>query len=140
MIDLSAVRETLALALAPAPVQGAAEFAAITATGTPRTPLVWLIPLDEHAEANTLNLGVHQHITVTLGVVYAVRDVRDAQGQQAADSLAALRTTVFTALLDHFPADATDPLTYVQGGLLDFQNAILYWQDQFQTGYSLRAV
>lgn len=140
MIDLAALRDTLASALAPVPVQGAAEFAAIAATGTASAPQVWLVPLAEDAQANTLNLGVHQQITVTLGVVYAVRDVRDAQGQAAADRLTALRAAVFAALLNHFPAGATAPLTLSHGGLLHFQNAILFWQDQFETGYSLRVI
>lgn len=140
MIDLSAVRTTLATALSPVPVAGAAEFAAIAATGLALAPQVWLIPLDEAAQANALNQGVHQQITVTLGVVYAVRDVRDAQGMNAADSLSTLRETVFTALLNQFPSGATDPLTYAAGGLLDFQNAILFWQDQFQTRYALRVI
>ena len=140
MIDLSALRTLLTTALAPVPVQGAAEFAAISATGLARAPLVWCVPLDEHAEANVLNQGVHQQITVTLGVVYAVRDVRDAVGQNAADSLATLRADVFAALLNHVPTGGCDPVTYVQGGLLDFQNAILFWQDQFQTRYTLRVI
>lgn len=140
MIDLTTLRTTLSTALAPVPVAGAAEYAAITATGMALTPHVWLIPLTESAQANPLNQGVHQQITVVLGVVYAVRDVRDAQGMAAADSLSALRQTVFAALLNHFPAGATDPLTYVAGGLLDFQNAILFWQDQFQTRYALRVI
>ncbi len=140
MIDLAALRTTLSAALAPVPVQGAIEFAAIAASGLARAPLVWLVPLDERGDTNVLNSGVHQQITVTLGVVYAVRDVRDAQGMNAADSLSALRETVFTALLNHFPIGAADPISYVSGGLLDFQNAILFWQDQFQTRYTLRAV
>ncbi|MDQ5910080.1 MAG: hypothetical protein QG599_2175 [Pseudomonadota bacterium] len=140
MIDLAALRTTLSAALAPVPVQGAIEFAAIAASGLARAPLVWLVPLDERGDTNVLNSGVHQQITVTLGVVYAVRDVRDAQGMNAADSLSALRQSVFTALLNHFPTGATEPISYVSGGLLDFQNAILFWQDQFQTRYTLRAV
>ncbi len=140
MIDLAALRTTLSTALAPVPVQGAVEFAAIAATGLARAPLVWLVPLDERAQANVLNQGVHQQITVTLGVVYAVRDVRDAQGMNAADSLSTLRNTVLTTLINHFPTGASEPLTYASGGLLDFQNAILFWQDQFETRYTLRVI
>lgn len=140
MLDLAALRATLAAALAPVPVGGAAEFAAIIETGAARVPALWLLALEESAQTNRLNQGVQQRVIVQVGVVYAVRDVRDAQGQAAAESLSGLRQTVMSALVGALPAGGAEPLIFERGGLLHFQNALLYWQDQFSTGYYLRAI
>lgn len=139
MIDLSALRAQLASAVSPIPVGGAADFAAITETGLARAPALWVVPLHDHASANVLDCGVHQRLTVVFSVLYAVRDVRDATGQAAADSLDAVRASVWTALINWTPPGG-EPITYARGDLFDFKNSILYWQDQFQTQTTVRAV
>ncbi len=140
MLDLGALRDTLSAALDPIPVAGAADFAAIVDTGLARAPALWLIPLQESAELNALNIGIHQRVTVRIGVIYAVRQVRDATGQAAADELSSLRTTVFTALLGQLPDPSAEPFSFHSGGLVQFVNSLLFWQDQFQTRYTVRAV
>lgn len=145
MLDLSALRTTLAAALAPHPVAGAAEFAAIADTLVARAPTLWLMPLRETAAGNPLVGALHQQITVTLGLVYAVRQVQDPTGAAAADSLVSLRCTAFAALLNTVPALIAgapaahpEPLIYAGGQVLHFANALLFWQDQFTARYTLR--
>lgn len=147
MLDWAGLRAYLATELAPVPVAGAAAFAALTEASLPRAPALWVVPLRETADANLLIGGLHQRITVTLGVVYVVRQVQDAVGGAANDDLADLRGAVLGALLGWTPALATgaptadpEPLVYAGGGLLQFANALLFWQDQFTTRYTVRVV
>lgn len=147
MLDLSALRDQLTVALDPVPVAGAAEFAAITDIALARVPAIWLVPLRETAAGTALIGATHQQITVTLGLIYAVRQVQDATGGAAADSLAGLRATAFTTLLNTTPALISgaitadpEPLIYAGGQVLRFMNALLFWQDQFTARYTLRVV
>ena len=147
MLDWAGLRTYLAAELTPVPVAGAAEFAAITEASLPRAPALWVVPLRETAAANPLTGALHQRITVALGVVYAVRQVQDAIGGAASDSLTDLRSAVLSALLHWTPSLVTgaptadpEPLVYAGGGLLHFANALLFWQDQFTTRYTVRVV
>ena len=142
MLDLVGVRQRLEIALTPVPVAGAAAFAVATAGSIRQTPAVWVVPGDETGGANTLIGALHQQVTAPIGVIFAVRNVSDASGDAAITDLAALRQAARTALLnwtpDHLPGGA--PFRFLRGGLFSFQNAIVWWHDQYQTQYIVRAV
>jgi hypothetical protein len=141
MLDLSAVRDRLAAALLPVPVAGAAALAGVMEGSIRSAPAAWLVPLAESGGANELIGALHQQLTVTVSVLLAVRNVSDAQGDAALGELATLRRTVRDSLLNWTPADLPggEPFRFLRGGLLSFANAIVWWQDQFQVRYTLRA-
>jgi len=141
MLDLAAARDRLAAALSPVPVAGAADLAALLGGAIRATPAAWVVPLAESGGANELIGALHQQLTVTVGVVVACRNVADATGDAAIAELTDLRRAVREALLNWTPADLPggEPFRFLRGGLLSFANAIVWWQDQFQVRYTLRA-
>ena len=142
MLDLVAVRQRLDIALAPTPVAGAADLAAVIDGAIRQTPAVWIVPLTETGGANGLVGALHQQITVPIGVIFAARNVSDSTGDAAITELSALRAKVRASLLNWTPDELPggEPFRFSRGGLLSFKNAILWWQDQYVTKYILRAV
>jgi len=101
-------------------------------------PAAYVIPLRETPGRNELGEAIWQRVTVRLGLVLAVRNVRDARGEAAAEDLEALRQSVRAALLGWAPAMGHDPLEYGGGRLLALTNAILWWQDDFTTAFYMK--
>lgn len=100
------------------------------------TPAAYVIPLAEQAARNALIGGAHsQQIAVHFGVVLAARQLRDARGQAGHEELERLRSAVKDALIGWAPDEDHDPIEIVRGQLLALTDAILWWQDEYLTGY-----
>lgn len=121
-------------------VGGAADFSALPEAGPQAVPAAFVVPLDEHAGPNKLDTGISQRVDVRLGVILAVRNLRDGVGAAANDDLETLRRAIKDALLGWRPPDAVDVCIYGGGRVLQLNNQVLWWQDDFLTAYYERKV
>lgn len=120
-------------------VLGSAELAAVQDSYR-STPSAWVIAIDEVAQDSSLISTTAQRVTARMGVILAVRNARDPRGEAGHDDLETLRDALKTALLGWAPTVEHDPATYVSGSLLKLTDATLWWQDEFQTTFYLRAI
>ncbi len=88
---------------------------------------------DEQASPNALINGARQLVTVGIGVVFALSNRRDSRGQAAANKIDRVRELTREALLGWEPDDADAMITYRRGRLLDFQDGVIWWQDDYET-------
>ena len=114
-------------------VAGAADFAAAT-PDLKQTPAAFVIELSNRASPNSLaTMAVSQENTIMFGVIIAAQNLRDATGEKAHTDMRALRQSVMTALLG-WQADADyDVVTYSGGRLIQLDNLVLWWQDDYIT-------
>lgn len=121
-------------------VAGAAQFAA-AAIEARILPAAWVIEIANAGARNTLaTVAVSQETTVRFGVVLAVQNLRDPRGEKAHADLRAIRESVMTALLGWQPAQDYDGVEYVSGQLLQLDDLVLWWQDVYRSGFTLRSV
>jgi len=110
------------------------------ATDLKQIPAAYVIPSSERAGASrTGTTVVSQQNTVRFAVVVAVRNLRDARGEQAQTDLLAVREEIITALHGWQPNGDFDPLEYGGGRLLQLTDAVLWWQDEFLTSHLMRS-
>ena len=93
----------------------------------------------QKAEASELVNGVMQRITVSIGVVIAVRNVVSASGVDADDTNFNLQNSLKTALLNWTPEPYSTPLQFGGGVLVSFANGFHLWKDTFITQQFIRA-
>ena len=125
-------------------IGGSADLNAAIQGGPLTPPAAFVIPLAERPRQNEYASEiVSQRDDVSCGVIYAVRNLRDALGREAHVELRALRISVMTALLGWTPdSDVYDVFTYAPSGgrLLQFADQVLWWQDDFATALYLRSI
>lgn len=118
-------------------VGGAADLAAAE-QDLKLAPAAYIYPIAERA-ARSGGIGyVAQQVTARFGVVIAARNLRDARGEAAAADLEPLRTSVRTALVGWSPAAGYDRCEYVGGRLLQLAQAVLWWQDDYETRHAIK--
>lgn len=118
-------------------VAGTAEFA-VAETAAKQLPAAYVIPLADKASGNELETGVEQHVVARFGVALAIRNIKDARGQAGQAALKTLRDAVSVVLLGWEPLAGYDPVLYVGGQLIKIGNGVLWWQDEYVTGYYRR--
>lgn len=117
-------------------VAGAAEFQAASESNPIATPAAYVLRLSEKAGAQEGMAKVIQRVAAEIGIVIVLRNVADPKGAAADSDLDALRSAVRTALLG-WAAPACDAFEYGAGGLLAFRDGHLWWQDSYQTAYTI---
>lgn len=121
-------------------VAGAADFAA-AAPEVKQTPSAFVLELANRPTGNALaTIAVSQENTVRFGVVIAVQNLRDPRGEKAHTDLRTLRESVMTALLGWQPDPDYDVVEYAGGQLLQLDNLVLWWQDDYLTRILERSV
>ena len=120
-------------------VQGSADFAA-SAAGLVTPPAAFVLPLADRPSENDAVSIVSQQDVIRFGVAIAVKNLRDPRGQKANVDLRTLRISVMTALLGWSPASEYDPCEYGGGRLLQLDDQVLWWQDDYVTGLLLRSI
>lgn len=121
-------------------IGGAADFASAT-EGLKQTPAAFVLPSSERAaSSSTGTLVVSQNNTVRFGVVVAVQNLRDPRGEKAQADLLALRHAIMTALHGWSPDDDFDPIEFGGGRLLQLNDQVLWWQDDFVTAHFIRSL
>lgn len=119
---------------------GAADFAA-AAPDLKQTPAAYVLELANTAERNSLaTVAVSQRNEIRFGVMLAVQNLRDATGEKAQADTRTLREAVMTALLGWQPDADYDVLEYGGGRLLQLDNLVLWWQDDYFTSIYQRSV
>jgi hypothetical protein len=81
-------------------VAGAASLESIELTSNPILPAAFVVPLSMEAEPNVIHGGgLKQYCTETFGVV-VIASTGDLRGQQAANTIPAIRVALWSALLN----------------------------------------
>lgn len=120
-------------------IAGAAGLAQ-AATDLKQYPAAYVIPSAERANGSrTGTTVVSQQNSVRFAVILAVRNLRDARGDQAQADLLTLREEIMSALHGWQPHADFDPLEYSGGRLLQLTDQVLWWQDEFLTTHLLRS-
>lgn len=119
-------------------IEGAAAFAAVLDSQSFRAPSAYLVPLAEQGEASQTYNPVMQRRGMQFGVVWVVQNLYDGQGEAAQTELVAIRDLGFASLIGWEPDGNHEPVQFVRGDLMDFNNQFLLWQDVFATATYLR--
>jgi hypothetical protein len=119
-------------------IGGAADLPLVSGE-TLAVPAAFVVPLAESASPNTLSAGLHQVITNRFGVVVCLDNartedggLREKRGLTAALELAAIRTWLFSRLLNWKPTWAWQPLEYSASRLIDMDRAMFWWIYEFE--------
>lgn len=121
-------------------VGGAVGYAKAIRGAVVTVPAAWVIPVGVRPQENPFASQVVQHELVTrVGLVLAVQNVRDPVGGHANEALQDLRDAVFAKLLNWSPGTGLGGFEYAGGALLDFDDQVLFWQDDFVTQSTIRS-
>ncbi len=104
-----------------------------------KTPAAFVLPGPERAGPNIYIQAVGQLVTMRFSVVLAIQNLRDMQGDAAQTDLDPIRTAVLAALLGWQPGAADSPITFGGGRMLKWADGVLWWQDDYDTTYYVRA-
>ena len=118
-------------------VSGAAELAAVRESAQ-TTPAAWVIPVADDAGGNVLLNAVSQRVTERIGIVFAVRNVRDKRGATAHNALRAIRRAVKNTLIGWLPDPDEAAVVFSRGRLIDFSDRVIWWQDEYLWAYEER--
>lgn len=121
-------------------VDGAAGFQAAAESNPMATPCVFVIPLEESPGPSVVADVVIQRVMAKVGVIFVLRNLKDAKGVAAQEDLQVLRNAVKEQLLGWQPAAGYDPLERGPGHLLAFRDGHMWWQDIYQSSYYDRSV
>jgi hypothetical protein len=80
-----------------------------------------------------------QRVTVQLGVVLVVRNVRGDRGEDASDANKTLRDSVQTALLGYEFTGGYEPMEYIGFRLVSFANGFFITKASYRTRYFIRS-
>jgi bifunctional ADP-heptose synthase (sugar kinase/adenylyltransferase) len=107
-----------------------------------QSPAAFVLPLSATPGRNTAaTVVVTQQVVDRFGVCIAVKNLRDATGREAHKELRELRLAVITALLGWTPdSNSYDPFELGPGRLLQVQDRVLWWQDDWRTGTQVRSI
>jgi len=117
-------------------IDGAVSFAALK--GAPpreRLPAVYVIPIADDAGRNTVVTAVRQVASSTVGLVYAIGNLRDPRGQAAAQQLETLFDAGRGALVGWKPAEGYGAFTFQRGRAVAFRDSVVWWQDEFKAEF-----
>lgn len=121
-------------------IGGAADFVS-AAEGVKQTPSAFVLPSSERAgSSSTGTMVVSQNNNVRFGVVMAVQNLRDPRGEKAQADLLPIRTSIMNALHGWQPDYDFDPIEFGGGRLLQLNDQVLWWQDEFVTAHFIRSV
>jgi hypothetical protein len=115
-------------------VAGAVDFAT-AAQDLKQPPAAYVIELANRASRNSLAvMAVSQENEIRFGVIMAVQNLRDARGDAAQTDMNVLvRKPVMAALLGWAPHPDSTVIEYSGGRLLQLDNLVLWWQDDYLT-------
>lgn len=126
-------------------IGGAADYALITKLADYRTPSAYVIVPQENARPNPTGNSmpgerskVKQLVTVTFGVVVAVRNFRYDKGQVATQDANPLIGLVREAIMGWTPSlPLARACQFVSGRVIDYDKDTLLWADIYQTQHSI---
>ena len=113
-------------------IGGAANIAAVQ-SDLKAAPGIFILPGAQTPGPNELANGVSQLVVVSIGVLFAVRNVADAKGAAGHNALSPLVVSVKDLFLGWQPVDALRPVEYAGGELVDYSELVLWWQEIYTT-------
>lgn len=123
----------------------AADYAAVKTIRDFAPPCAYVLLAREKAKPHASSTGMQQDVQgqrsmVTFGVVLAVRNYKASdRGKQQADALAPILGAVRTALIGWIaPVKGARPIQFIQGDVVDYDQATLLWTEVYQTQHSLQ--
>jgi len=121
-------------------VKGAADFGASAADGVRQLPCAFVIPLSESAgEQQLATMATQQTVRTLFGVIFAAQNLRDARGEKALAGIIDLRAAVRDALYGWQPSADFAPCEFAGGRMLQLDDQVLWWQDDFATQSIIRS-
>lgn len=122
-------------------VGGAADFAAAQEGLRNKTPAAFVVPLAENATRNSsATLVVRQQVTQQFAVILAVSNLKDARGEKALNDLHQVREQIFEKVLGWSPPGTDSVMEFSSGRLLDMDNQVVWWQDDYVIDIQRRSV
>lgn len=104
-------------------------------------PCAYVVALGEQSADSFAATGATTQTRIPrLGVVLAVKKVRDLIGDAAGTDMDALRLQVDAALFGWLPEASYTPLLFTQGRLLGMLDSELWWMDEYTTETQRRAL
>lgn len=146
--DVRLIQERLRIALPQLrSVQGAADYAAITALREFPVPCAYVVMAKEKGAQNPPGnavrgqvMPVSQVVNAVFGVVLVVRNYREQRGAQVADELNTLIGGARAALIGYVPeVDGARACQFLEGDLLDYDASTALWADSYLTQHSIRS-
>lgn len=120
-------------------VAGASSLAEVTKSRLAHNG-IYVFPVADQAGNNTMINIVSQRNAEQFGVLFAVHNVKDARGADAADQCFALRMAAMEALLGWEPDAGYDMLEKVSGKLISMTNGFYLWLDVYKTASLIRSI
>ncbi|MBI1246160.1 MAG: hypothetical protein GC202_14255 [Alphaproteobacteria bacterium] len=120
-------------------VEGAAELAAVK--DKPKaSPVAYVFVGREQSGENTRGTGgVLQRVERDISVVIVTSNLSDRLGAAAAAEIEALKTSVRASLIGWTPASMVEPLTHVNGELVEARDGFVWFEDVFSAPSYLEA-
>jgi len=113
-------------------VGGSPDFSTAESTLKTKMPAAFVVPLAAQASPNTsATMLVSQKITQQFGVILAVKNLRDATGEKAIADLYTLRQQLLSKLVGWIPPGGVSGMEFGGGRVLDMNDQVLWWQDDF---------
>lgn len=140
-LDLSLVCDRLRAEVAQLKVVGGPAELETVREQTPALPAAYVIPARETADVNEFaNQVTEQDVSLEFEVAIGVRNLADADGEAALQSLRPVRGAIRAALLG-WAADADSyNIEYARGELAAFDgDGVLWWTDTYRCGYLIRS-
>lgn len=135
MSDLEEIKAALVVDGTPFKVvSGAAGFAAAREMGVKTHPAAFVYFGDEVSGENIGGTGpVMQLQERDLSVVYVFGDLSSAGGGSTADEAETIKSFARGVLIGKVLSDdpSNNPITHVEGGLGDFKNGLVWYEDKF---------
>lgn len=123
-------------------VGGAADYASVKALANFVPPCAYVLLAREKGQphrSGTATPGQQTHLAqealVTFGIVTCVRNYREQQGAQSQDALLSVLGAIRGALLGWLPDGASQPISLLQGDLLQYDAGNTLWADVFRTNH-----
>ena len=133
-IIIQALKENKALGLKQ--VMEVADIAETTkAIQTPSALLAYVG--DQALTTNALG-PTRQQLTRRVAIVLAVASINEQHGSNASVVMEGLRAKVRTHVLAIKLGESHTPLQYDRGRLMEFQNGVLIWQDEYTTTTTIK--
>lgn len=118
-------------------VEGAASYAAIKSLRDFPSPAAYVLLASERGEPHA---GGRQKVGATLGIALAVRNYRCGHGDEGREDLNRFLGALRERVIGWTPeVQGGRPLQFVQGDLVDYDDATLLWVDVYATQHFIGA-
>lgn len=132
-MDLTPILAHLQAVRGPFKFVGSAADLDAIGNGPVTAPACYLLPGSETAEGNRLLGAFEQRLSVRFMVVIVSSNLRDASGAGALAGLEALRSAVRSTLVAWAPDGGPgEPIEFDRGGVLRFDDGLLWWADEYR--------